>query len=691
MPESFSILLDLLTQFTGGRGGIDNNIVQFGLAAIFWGGLRLFAAERRRDDDPPRERLLLAGFTLGLARELMMLSLATVQALGWIDNKVLHMFFPPLEHAMANGAVFFVSGAFILYLLDRPTLSRRYLYWSLGSLIACYLATFWWWARHIAADPSSKFGQTWCDWLFRLNACLWLAVALFLVIQARPGWLRRIVSISLTLFFLTEALKIMDMSFGEVYESNITPIRHGCYLLGVFLLGAVYLREQTVERRKSRTAIHELAYHDTLTGLPNRTLFYDRLHQAIAHASRACTGLAILFLDLDNFKVINDTRGHASGDELLKTVAERLELSLRDGDTLARLGGDEFVILLPTIDNTEDAVTVAEKVLKLMCRPFYLEGKEILTSSSIGIALYPEDGTIDEELLKHADIAMYSAKSHGRACYQLYSDKMQRQIIKRHNIEEELRRAIVEQEFLLHYQPQIDIGSGKVIGVEALIRWQHPKTGIVLPEQFIPIAEETGLILAIDEWVLRSACAQAQRWQEAGLPLLRMAVNISASQFNRADFLEIIDRTLTETGYESKMLELEVTEGVLMADGPKNADILIALKKRGIKLAIDDFGTGYSSLSYLKHFPVDRIKIDRSFVRDVVSNRDDAAIVTAILAMAGSLGLAVIAEGVENREQLDFLRGLHCMEAQGFYMGRPVPPEDIPWHLVGHDSWDANA
>lgn len=682
MFNFINVLLDFMTQFAGGRGGIDHNVVQFGIAAIFWGVLMVFAYERRREDDPPRERLLLPAFALGLTREVLMFCLATVLALGWIDHDLLHTIFPPLEHALVNGAVFFIAGAFLLFLLERPALAHRYLRWSLASLLACYLATFWWWAIYIKTNPASRFGQTWCDWLFRLNACLWLAIAMILMAQARRGWLRRAVRTTLLLFFLTEALKIIDMALGETYEHIFTPIRHSCYLLGIFLLSVIYLREQLQERRENRAMILELAYHDNLTGLPNRALFHDRLHQALARASRTKSSAAILFLDLDRFKTINDTRGHASGDKLLRSVANRLKCSLREGDTLARLGGDEFVILLPGIVDAGDAVTVAEKVMELMARPFSCDGHEILTSASLGLALYPEDGSSGEELLKHADIAMYAAKDQGRACYQLFSDKMQRQVTARHHLENGLRRAIKEEEFQLHYQPQVDLGSGRVVGVEALLRWQHPAMGMVFPDQFIPVAEETGMIRAIDEWVLRSACSQAMSWQTEGLPPMRMAVNISASQFNHDNFIGMIDRILVETGYNGHLLELEVTEGMLMADGPKSAMILNALKIRGVLLTIDDFGTGHSSLSYLKHFPVNRIKIDKSFVRDVVTNRDDAAIVTAIITMAGSLNLAVIAEGVENHEQLAFLRDLHCLEVQGYYLGRPTPPEDIPWRLT---------
>ncbi|GAB4165130.1 MAG: hypothetical protein Kow00100_03160 [Geothermobacteraceae bacterium] len=438
------------------------------------------------------------------------------------------------------------------------------------------------------------------------------------------------------------------------------------------------------ERKRAEDEIRSLAYHDQLTGLPNRSLLKDRMQQALAQARRQNRQMAVLFLDLDRFKDVNDTLGHDAGDELLRMVAEKLDSCVRQSDTVARLGGDEFVILLTSVKNAHDPVVVAEKILQLLTRPFVLNGKEVFTSTSIGIAMYPNDGADADTLLKHADMAMYEAKEHGRSHFQFFSEKMHQDAFDRNLLEHKLRVALEEGQFELYYQPQWDMRGRRLIGVEALVRWFHPEDGPISPARFIPVAEDTGLIRPLGEWVLRTACAQLRAWQDAGLPPIRVGVNISGRQFRQPDLVEMIDRILAETGLDPRQLELELTETYLMEDAAATSRTLEYLKVRGLELAIDDFGTGYSSLSYLKHFPIDRIKIDQSFVREVVSNADDAAIVEAIIAMANSLELDVIAEGVETARQLRFLKDRGCSEMQGYFFARPMPADEMGAYLHEH-------
>jgi len=438
------------------------------------------------------------------------------------------------------------------------------------------------------------------------------------------------------------------------------------------------------ERKRAEEEIRSLAYHDQLTGLPNRSLLRDRMQQALAQARRQNRQMALLFLDLDRFKDVNDTLGHDAGDELLRMVARQLDSCVRQSDTVARLGGDEFVILLTSVKNAHDPVVVAEKILQLLTRPFVLNGKEVFTSTSIGIAMYPDDGADADTLLKHADMAMYEAKEHGRGHFQFFSEKMHQAAFDRNLLERKLRVALEEGQFQLYYQPQWDMRGRRLIGVEALVRWFHPEDGPISPARFIPVAEDTGLIRPLGEWVLRTACAQLRAWQDAGHRPIRVGVNISGRQFRQPDLVEMIDRILAETGLDPRQLELELTETYLMEDAAATSRTLEYLKVRGLELAIDDFGTGYSSLNYLKHFPIDRIKIDQSFVREVVSNADDAAIVEAIIAMANSLELDVIAEGVETARQLRFLKDRGCSEMQGYFFARPMPADEMGAYLREH-------
>jgi diguanylate cyclase (GGDEF)-like protein len=441
------------------------------------------------------------------------------------------------------------------------------------------------------------------------------------------------------------------------------------------------LQAEVAERRLADQRVVHMAHHDALTGLPNRTLFADRVGQAIARANRRDGKIAVLFLDLDRFKNVNDSLGHAIGDLLLTAVAERLTNCLREEDTAARLGGDEVIISLPDVVDAGEAARVAARLLAELAKPFTIAGHQLHADGSIGIALYPTDGDTAETLMRNADTAMYHAKESGRANYQFFSAQMTERVSRRLSTETDLRRALEHGEFALHYQPLIDLGAGHVSGAEALLRWPQNEHRLMSPSEFIPIAEDTGLIIPLGEWVLLEACAQAHAWQTLH-PGLRVAVNLSARQFRQKDLIGMIERVLAETGLAPTLLELELTESMLMHHAEETVGILTRLDEMGVRLAIDDFGTGYSSLSYLKRFPIHSLKVDRSFVRDISTDPDDAAIVTAIVAMARSLNLEVTAEGVETEEQATFLRSLACHHAQGYYFGRPMPAQEFGERLA---------
>jgi diguanylate cyclase (GGDEF)-like protein/PAS domain S-box-containing protein len=430
------------------------------------------------------------------------------------------------------------------------------------------------------------------------------------------------------------------------------------------------------ERKQAEQTINHLAYHDPLTGLPNRALFRDRLNTALARARRRGEAVTVMFLDLDRFKLVNDTLGHAIGDSLLQSVASQLKQLLRDEDTIARIGGDEFTILLPNLA-LGDVTRVVERVLECVKAPRSLGGREMRVTTSIGICQFPEDGDDSETLMRNADIAMYRAKEQGRDGYTLYNESLDPAAEGRLALENDLRAAIEHEEFVLFYQPVVNVEGGHVVAFEALVRWQHPERGLVAPGEFIPIAEETGLILPLGEWVIRTACRQAKAWQDAGLPAVPVAVNLSGYRFHRSEHCAYISQVLKETGLEPKYLHLEITEGVVLQDIERTVEILSDLRKMGVQISIDDFGTGYSSLSYLKRLPADSVKIDRSFVSDLDTDANDAAIATAIIAMAHSIGLKVIAEGVETEEQLAFLRQRRCDEFQGFLRARPMPASEV--------------
>jgi diguanylate cyclase (GGDEF)-like protein/PAS domain S-box-containing protein len=438
----------------------------------------------------------------------------------------------------------------------------------------------------------------------------------------------------------------------------------------------VAVTEDISERKQTEQTIRHLAFHDPLTGLPNRRLFNDRLHQAAALRHRKDNVLALMLLDLDRFKTVNDTLGHDVGDALLKAVAARLLGTTRQGDTLARMGGDEFALIALDISQPEDMAHLAEKLLATLKEPFHLLGHELYVTTSIGITLYPNDAADADALIKNADIALYRAKDLGRNNFQFFTGDMNAAMVQRLHLESAMRWAIERDEFMLHYQPQVDVVSGRISGTEALLRWRHPELGMVSPARFIPVAEETGMIVQIGEWVLRTACAQAKSWQQAGLPM-RVAVNLSARQFRHGDLAETIDDILTEFDLPHDLLEVELTEGILMEDTMQTAAILDKLHKMGVQISIDDFGTGYSSLSYLKRLPIQVLKIDQSFVRDIHTDPDDRAIITAVIALAHSMNLKVVAEGVESQEQLAFLREYNCDIAQGYLFSRPIPGDEV--------------
>ncbi len=435
---------------------------------------------------------------------------------------------------------------------------------------------------------------------------------------------------------------------------------------------------EITERKLAEQRIEHIAHHDALTGLPNRVLLQDRLAQAVAYANRSGHPLWVLLIDLDRFKFVNDSLGHKAGDQLLQTVAARLQASVRESDTVARLSGDEFVAILSEYPEESLSPDVVGRIMRALAAPVDLEGKEFFVTCSIGVAVYAGPGGDAGQLIEHADIAMYSAKKLGRNCYQFYQSSMNDAAQERLRIESALRSALERQEFVLHYQPQLDLAGGAIVGVEALLRWQHPELGMVAPQRFIGLAEETGLIVPIGAWVMRTACAQARAWMDAGLGQLRVAVNLSARQFAQRDLVQSVAQVLADTGLPPHLLELELTESLFVDDVAQAVTLLHQLKALGVGLAIDDFGTGYSSLSYLRTFPIDVLKIDRSFVGQIAVDADQAAIVISIIALAHNLQLKVIAEGVETAGQRDFLRAHGCDEVQGYYFSRPVPAADIP-------------
>jgi diguanylate cyclase (GGDEF)-like protein/PAS domain S-box-containing protein len=441
--------------------------------------------------------------------------------------------------------------------------------------------------------------------------------------------------------------------------------------------GAVIVFRDVSAARSMALQMTHSAEHDFLTGLPNRMLLNDRIGQAIAFARRHTKQVAVLFLDLDGFKHINDSLGHPIGDKVLQSVGKRLVDCVRRSDTVSRQGGDEFVVLLSEVERIEDAAVAARRMLQAVAEAHSIDQHDRHVTASIGVSIYPNDGLDAEALVKNADTAMYQAKENGRQSYQFFEPAMNVRAVERQSVEEGLRRALERREFILHYQPKINLRTGAITGAEALIRWTHPTRGSLSPAQFIPVAEDCGLILAIGAWVLREACMQARAWVDAGLPVTTIAVNVSAMEFRDKNFLEGLFAILSETDLDPRSLELELTESILMKRPESTVSILQALRERGVQAAVDDFGTGYSSLSYLRKFPVDALKIDQSFVRQISAAGDDTTLVTAVISMARSLKLRVVAEGVETLEELAFLRAHQCDEAQGYYFSRPVLPQQF--------------
>lgn len=431
------------------------------------------------------------------------------------------------------------------------------------------------------------------------------------------------------------------------------------------------------ERVEATQKLLHLAYHDPLTGLPNRLAFESQIDLAIRSCERDHKQVALMLIDLDHFKAVNDTLGHAIGDELLKRVAVSLRECVRASDIVVRLGGDEFVVVIGRLQSADDLSIVAGKILRSLNQPFIMEGKEIFVTASVGAALYPRDGDHGEILLRNADVAMYRVKEHGRNNYRFYTPEMTHMAIDRLDMEGNLRRALERDELQVYYQPLVDLSSGTIVGAEALVRWSHPRIGMIQPGEFIPLAEDTGLIIPLGQLVLRRVCTDIRDWQASGLPPIKISLNLSARQFRQDDLSACIREVLDETGVEGRLLAFELTESMVMHDVENTLDTLRELKALGATISLDDFGTGYSSLSYLKRFPIDTLKIDRSFVRDIHQDGDDAAIAHAVIAMAHKLGIKVIAEGVECPAQLDLLREFGCDELQGYYFSRPVPVEEF--------------
>jgi diguanylate cyclase (GGDEF)-like protein len=461
----------------------------------------------------------------------------------------------------------------------------------------------------------------------------------------------------------------------KLFERIISETQDGQLLRSYATIRAVN------ERKRAEEKIIHMAYHDGLTNLPNRLQFDQRLKESFEEAERTGARMAIIFFDLDRFKVINDTLGHYVGDQLLQYLSQKLKVYVKEKDLVARFGGDEFIILLTNIAHIDEAAQFAKGIPDILKEPFLFEDQELFVTASIGISLYPDDGTDPETLLKNADIAMYRSKEKGGNSYQYYHPEMNKRSMHRLSLEINLRKALERNEFKVYYQPFVDLRNGKIFGMEALVRWHHPEWGMISPAEFIPLAEETGLIIPIGNWVLKQSCLQNKQWQRAGFPSLRVSVNISAIQFHQPQFVQIIEETLEETGLDPTLLCLEITENVAMTNVPYIIETMQKLRTLGVFISIDDFGTGYSSFSYLKRFRVHTLKIDQSFIRDVTSDEENAAIVTALIAMAQQLKIKSLAEGVETQEQLDFLISQGCDEIQGYVFSKPIPANEFQYLL----------
>ncbi|QWV95793.1 EAL domain-containing protein [Geomonas oryzisoli] len=506
--------------------------------------------------------------------------------------------------------------------------------------------------------------------------CLFSARLQLMISAPLLGLLAAMKEISAGKNFALRVTKPCDDEIGLLYDG----FNH--------MLHEIEERDQILRQRQAH--LQQLAHYDPLTRLPNRTLFYDRLAQALFHAERARETVAVIFIDLDHFKDINDTLGHRTGDLLLIEVAGRLATVVRSCDTVARLGGDEFTIFCQNVANEENATVVAQKLVALFATPFRLGASEIRVTASVGVTLYPHDGRTVDELLMNADIAMYHAKGCGKNVFALFDKKMNEHASERVTFLADLRQAVELEQFVLHYQPKVDLLTGKVTSVEALVRWMHPRLGMLAPDRFIRLAEEGGMIAELTEWVMRTACLQAKAWQEADLAPVRVAVNLSPFHFQRQDVKQSVCAVLGETGLDPSLLEIEITESALMQNDEYTCRVLSELREMGVTISVDDFGTGYSSLSYLHRFPINTLKIDRTFILNMTKSSEDQAIVTAIIAMAKSLKMQIVAEGVESVEQLETLKDQGCHEIQGFLVSRPVNAERVARFFTDEDHLQAH-
>jgi diguanylate cyclase (GGDEF)-like protein/PAS domain S-box-containing protein len=497
--------------------------------------------------------------------------------------------------------------------------------------------------------------------------------------------MRRAIRENKTVGLMPNCILVRRDGFEAAIEDSAAPIhdRHGQ------VTGAVMVFHDVSNARALSQRMSYLAQHDSLTDLPNRVLLNDRLTQAMAIARRANTKLGLLYLDVDRFKTINDSLGHAIGDRLLQSVAQRLPACVRHADTVSRQGGDEFVILLSQLTHAQDAAVIAEKILASLGVPHQIERHTLYTTVSIGVVTFPDDGLDAGTLLKNADFAMYQAKENGRNCYQFFKPEMNAKAAERQSIENGLRLALERKAFVLHYQPKFDLQTGAITAVEALVRWRHPARGVLLPAEFMSVAEESGLIVPLGKWVLHEACRQATVWREAGLKGIRMAINVSAVELRAKDFVQGVRAILQETGCDPSCIELELTETFLLQDPNSTELVLQTLKSLGVHFALDDFGTGYSSLSYMRRFPIDTLKIDQSFMRDVVSDSDNASIVQAVISLGKSLHMRVVAEGVETGGQLHFLQDHACPEGQGYFLARPAVAKQVT-RLLEMDSTEGS-
>jgi diguanylate cyclase (GGDEF)-like protein/PAS domain S-box-containing protein len=551
---------------------------------------------------------------------------------------------------------------------------------SIGDAVAC-------------ADVSGNLtflnvaAESMTGWSWREAACRNVAVVVRILDgtsrEAIPNPMAIRAGQDRTLHLPSNCILVRRDGFEIPVEASVAPIRDR---KGRAKGAVLVFRDVRAARTMAQQMIHS-AQHDFLTGLPNRVLLNDRINYAITLATRHEKKVAVLFLDLDGFKHINDSLGHPMGDKLLKSVANRLAECLRASDAVSRQGGDEFVVLLSEMEQAEDAAIAARRMLEAVSKAHPIGQHHLHVTTSIGVSVYPDDGLDAETLIKNADTAMYAAKEGGRQTYRFFKPPMNARAVERQLIEEGLRRAMEREEFTLHYQPKISLTTGRTTGAEALLRWTHPIRGVVAPAEFIPVAEDCGLILPIGKWVLREACRQARAWADAGLPLATMAVNISAMELRHEDFLAGVLAVLKETGLDPSALELDLTESVLMKHAESTESILRGLRGVGVQLTVDDFGTGYSSLSYLRRFSIDALKIDQSFVCGISADGDNAKIVSAVISMARSLKLRVVAEGVETLEQLNFLRAQQCDEAQGYYVGRPLPAQHFCSRAGSSPQW----